>query len=59
MKQKAGLLGVFGLCFVMIVFAIIRAKQTLVEQYFVNLVLLALWSTLASSIGKSLTSSRP
>ena len=50
MKQKAGLVGVFSLCFVMIVFAIIRAKQVLVEQYFVNIVLLEVWSTLASSI---------
>jgi hypothetical protein len=37
----------------MIIFAIIRAKQILVEQYFVNLVLLEVWSTLASSICES------
>jgi len=53
LKQKAGLVCVFSLCLVMIVFAIIRAKQVLVDQYFVNLVLLELWSTLASSICKS------
>ena len=51
-KQKAGLVCVFSLCFVMITFAIIRAKQVLVQQYFVNLVLLMIWSTLASSICK-------
>ena len=50
LKQKAGLVCVFSLCFVMIIFAIIRAKQILVEEYFVNLVLLEIWSTLASSI---------
>lgn len=50
LKQKAGLVCVFSLCFVMIIFAVIRAKQVLVEQYFVNLVLLMIWSTLASSI---------
>ncbi|KAG0650869.1 hypothetical protein D0Z07_2442 [Hyphodiscus hymeniophilus] len=50
LKQKAGLVCVFSLCFVMIVFAVIRAKQVLVDQYFVNLVLLETWSTLASSI---------
>ena len=55
LKQKAGLVCVFSLCFVMIVFAIIRAKQVLVEQYFVNLVLLEIWSTLASSICMSYT----
>jgi hypothetical protein len=52
LKQKAGLVCVFSLCFVMITFAIIRAKQVLVDQYFVNLVLLEIWSTLASSIGE-------
>lgn len=52
-KQKAGLVAVFGLCFVMIAFAIIRAKQILVEQYFVNLTLLMVWSTLAASICES------
>jgi hypothetical protein len=50
LKQKAGLVCVFSLCFFMIVFAIIRAKQILVDQYFVNLVLLEVWSTLTSSI---------
>jgi hypothetical protein len=50
LKQKAGLVCVFSLCFFMIVFAIIRAKQVLVDQYFVNLVLLEVWSTLAASI---------
>ncbi|KAN0105858.1 hypothetical protein V8E51_008734 [Hyaloscypha variabilis] len=49
-KQKAGLVCVFSLCFVMIVFAIIRAKQVLEQDYFVNLVLLEIWSTLAASI---------
>lgn len=49
-KQKAGLVCVFGLCFVMISFAIIRAKQVLVQQFFVNLTLLMIWSTLAASI---------
>lgn len=49
-KQKAGLVGLFGLCFIMIAFAIIRAKQVLVPQYFVNLTLLMIWSTLAASI---------
>ncbi|KAK0702344.1 hypothetical protein B0H67DRAFT_595524 [Lasiosphaeris hirsuta] len=49
-KQKLGLVCVFGLCFVMIAFAIIRAKQVLVQQYFVNLTLLMIWSTLAASI---------
>ena len=50
LKQKAGLVCVFSLCFVMIIFAIIRAKQVLVEEYFVNLVLLEIWSTLAASM---------
>ena len=50
LKQKAGLVCVFSLCFVMIILAIIRAKQVLVEEYFVNLILLEIWSTLASSI---------
>ncbi|KAK3389524.1 hypothetical protein B0H63DRAFT_389341 [Podospora didyma] len=49
-KQKAGLVCVFGLCFVMIAFSIIRAKQVLVPQQFVNLTLLMIWSTLAASI---------
>jgi hypothetical protein len=49
-KQKMGLVCVFGLCFVMIAFAIIRAKQVLVPQNFVNLSLLMIWSTLAASI---------
>lgn len=49
-KQKAGLACVFSLCFVMIAFSIIRAKQVLVPQYFVNLTLLMIWSTLAASI---------
>jgi hypothetical protein len=49
-KQKVGLVCVFGLCFVMIAFAIIRAKQVLVPQFFVNLTLLMVWSTLAASI---------
>jgi len=56
LKQKAGLVCVFSLCFFMIVFAIIRAKQILVDQYFVNLVLLEVWSTLASSICEYLRS---
>lgn len=50
MRQKLGLVCVFGLGFVMITFAIIRAKQVLVGSYFVNLVLLMVWSTLAASI---------
>jgi hypothetical protein len=50
LKQKAGLVCVFSLCFVMIVFSIIRAKQVLVEQYFVNLTLLMVWSTLAATM---------
>ncbi len=49
-KQKAGLVCVFGLCFVMIAFSIIRAKQVLVPQFFVNLTLLMIWSTLGASI---------
>ncbi len=59
-KQKGGLVCVFGLCFVMISFSIIRAKQVLVQQYFVNLTLLMIWSTLGASICEwptSLTSS--
>ena len=52
LKQKAGLICVFSLCFVMIAFSIIRAKQVLVPQYFVNLTLLMIWSTLAASICK-------
>jgi len=54
LKQKIGLVGVFSLGFVMIVFAIIRANQTLVQQGFVNLTLLMIWSTLAAAICKSL-----
>lgn len=50
LKQKIGLVGIFSLGFVMIVFAIIRANQTLVQQGFVNLTLLMIWSTLAASI---------
>ncbi|KAK4448717.1 hypothetical protein QBC34DRAFT_485402 [Podospora aff. communis PSN243] len=49
-KQKLGLVCVFGLCFVMIAFAIIRAKQVLVQQQFVNLKMLMIWSTLTASI---------
>lgn len=49
-KQKAGLVCVFGLCFVMIAFSIIRAKQVLVQQAFVNLTLLMVWSTLGASV---------
>ncbi|KAK5655194.1 hypothetical protein OQA88_6093 [Cercophora sp. LCS_1] len=49
-KQKVGLVCVFGLGFVMIAFGIIRAKQVLVEQQFVNLSLLMIWSTLTASI---------
>lgn len=52
-KQKFGLVCVFGLCFVMIAFAIIRAKQVLVPQYFVNLTMLMVWSTLAASVCES------
>ena len=36
----------------MIAFAIIRAKQVLVGQFFVNLTLLMVWSTLAASVCK-------
>lgn len=50
LRQKVGLVAVFGLGFVMIAFAIIRAKQVLVEKMFVNLTLLMIWSTLAASI---------
>lgn len=49
-KQRAGLVCLFGLCFVMIAFAIIRANQVLVPKSFVNLTLLMVWSTLAASI---------
>jgi hypothetical protein len=49
-KQKAGLVCVFSLGFVMIVFSIIRANQSLAQQGFVNLTLLMVWSTLAASI---------
>lgn len=52
LKQKIGLVCVFGLCFVMIAFAIIRAKQVLVQQQFVNLTLLMIWSTLTAAICK-------
>lgn len=51
-KQKAGLVCVFSLCLVMIVFAVTRAKQILTEDYFVNLTLLEIWSTLESAICK-------
>ncbi len=50
LKQKGGLVCVFSLCLVMIIFAITRAKQILVGNYFVNLILLEIWSTLESSI---------
>ncbi len=53
LKQKIGLVGVFSLGFVMIVFSIIRANQTLVSTGFVNLTLLMIWSSLAASICKS------
>lgn len=49
-KQKLGLMCVFSLCFVMIAFSIVRAKQVLVPQHFVNLTLLMIWSTLTASI---------
>ncbi|KAL2163552.1 hypothetical protein VTH06DRAFT_5610 [Thermothelomyces fergusii] len=49
-EQKLGLVCVFSLGSVMIVFAIIRASQSLAEQGFVNLSLLLVWSTLAASI---------
>lgn len=49
-KQRLGLACVFSLCFVMIAFSIIRAKQVLVPQHFVNLTLLMIWSTLTASI---------
>ena len=53
LKQKIGLVCVFGLCFVMISFTIIRAKQVLVQQQFVNLTLLMIWSTLTAAICKT------
>ena len=53
LKQKIGLVGVFSLGFVMIVFSIIRANQTLVSSGFVNLTLLMIWSSLAASICES------
>jgi hypothetical protein len=57
LKQKVGLISVFGLCIVMIILAIIRAKQVLVEENaFVNLILLEIWSTLESSICRYPTS---
>lgn len=49
-KQKIGLIAIFSLGGVMVAFAIIRAKQVLVAQAFVNLTLLMVWSTLAASI---------
>ena len=49
-KQKSGLVVVFGLCVVIIVFAIIRASQVLSGGPEVNLILLGLWSNLESSI---------
>lgn len=52
-KQKIGLACVFGLGFVMIAFAVIRANQILQQKYFVNLTLLIVWSTLAASICES------
>ena len=42
LKQKPGLVYVFSLCFIMIAFSIIRAKQVLMLQYFVNLTLLVI-----------------
>ncbi len=57
-KQKIGLVCVFCLCFVMIAFAIIRAKQVLVQQQFVNLTLLMVWSTLVGSICECLLTLR-
>ncbi|KAK3900427.1 hypothetical protein C8A05DRAFT_17265 [Staphylotrichum tortipilum] len=50
LKQKIGLVCVFSLGFVMIVFSVIRANQTLAQQGFVNLTLLMIWSSLAASI---------
>ena len=55
LKQKIGLVCVFGLCFVMIAFAVIRAKQVSVQQHFVNLTLLIIWSTLTASICETLS----
>lgn len=52
LKQKVGLVCVFSLGFVMIVFAIIRANQSLAQQGFVNLTMLMVWSTLAAAICK-------
>ena len=57
LKQKLGLICVFSLCFVMIAFSIVRAKQVLVPQHFVNLTLLMIWSTLTASICKYYPSS--
>jgi hypothetical protein len=54
LKQKIGLVCVFSLGFVMIVFAIIRANQTLSQQGFVNLTMMMVWSTLAAAICKFL-----
>jgi hypothetical protein len=50
LKQKIGLVCLFSLGFVMIVFAIIRANQSLAQEGFVDLTLLMIWSTLAASI---------
>ncbi|KAL2268278.1 hypothetical protein VTJ83DRAFT_3124 [Remersonia thermophila] len=50
LRQKIGLVCVFSLGFVMIVFAVIRANQSLVKTGFVNLNLLLIWSTLGASI---------
>ena len=58
LRQKLGLVCVFGLCFVMIAFAIIRAKQVLVQQQFVNLKMLMIWSTLTAAICRFLPTLR-
>ena len=57
-SQRLGLVTVFGLGFVMIAFAIVRANQVLVAKQFVNLTLLMVWSTLAASICKLITLAR-
>ncbi|KAK4222013.1 hypothetical protein QBC38DRAFT_107148 [Podospora fimiseda] len=49
-SQRIGLFAVFGLALFIIIFAIIRANQVLVDQQFVNLTLLMVWSTLVASI---------
>lgn len=54
-SQRLGLVTVFGLGFVMIAFAIVRANQVLVAKQFVNLTLLMVWSTLAASICECFT----